>query len=139
MKIVKKVYGYITRMKDSRPQILVFEHSIREAGIQIPKGTVERNENTFDAVIREVKEETGLKNIEVEALLADDHWEYKKGIIHHRFFYKINVMDEREGWEHQPTGGGSEDGLLFRLFWISSPEEVDLVRGHGDYLHLIFT
>nr|WP_240468614.1 hypothetical protein [Gracilibacillus sp. YIM 98692] len=32
--------------------MLVFQHPIAEAGIQIPKGTVKNGEDTFNAVIR---------------------------------------------------------------------------------------
>lgn len=59
--------------------------------------------------IREVEEETGLKNIKVENLLAHNDLEYKKGIIHHRFFNQLNVVEDRDIWEHHPTGGGSEN------------------------------
>ncbi|USK53217.1 NUDIX domain-containing protein [Cytobacillus solani] len=57
---MRKAYGYVTRMKDGKRQLLIFQHSIPEAGIQIPKGTVKPNENTYKAVIRELEEETGL-------------------------------------------------------------------------------
>jgi hypothetical protein len=38
----------------------------------------------------------------------------------------------------RPTGGGDEEGLRFHYFWISSKDEVELIRGHGDYLTHIF-
>ncbi|WP_246067087.1 NUDIX domain-containing protein [Cytobacillus solani] len=34
----------------------------------MPKGTVKPNENTYKAVIRELEEETGLKDFEIESL-----------------------------------------------------------------------
>ncbi|MFE4240151.1 NUDIX hydrolase [Peribacillus butanolivorans] len=40
-------------------------------------------------------------------------------------------------FNHYPTGGGAESGLTFRFFWVSMLGEVELVRGHGDYLHEI--
>ncbi|MCO0598030.1 NUDIX domain-containing protein [Peribacillus butanolivorans] len=139
MEPIRKAYGYVTRINEDKPQVLVFQHSIPEAGIQIPKGTVKPEENTYNAVIREIEEETGLKNVDVEALLAQDYWESDDGTIHQRFFYKINVSDVPNEWNYQPTGGGDEEGLTFRFFWISSQEDVVLVRGHGDYLNRIFT
>jgi 8-oxo-dGTP pyrophosphatase MutT (NUDIX family) len=139
MQPIRKVYGYVTRIKEGKTQVLVFQHPIAEAGIQIPKGTVKPDEDTYQAVIREIQEETGLKNFEVEELLAQDFWKNDDGAIHHRFFYKINVSNVPDEWEYQPTGGGEEEGLTFRFFWISSQEEVELVRGHGDYLNRIFT
>ncbi|GEL77398.1 NUDIX domain-containing protein [Tenuibacillus multivorans] len=54
MRTIKKVYGYVTRVFEGKPQVLVFLHSNPKAGIQIPKGTVEANEDTFHAVIREL-------------------------------------------------------------------------------------
>lgn len=135
---IKKAYGYITRVKEGKTQVLVFRHPVIEAGIQIPKGTVKPNESPYNAVIREIKEETGMKNFEVENLIAEDYWESDDGAIHNRFFYKINVSNSPDSWDYEPTGGGDEKGLIFHYFWVSSKDEVDLIHGHGDYLKLIF-
>lgn len=135
---IKKAYGYVTRVKEGKTQVLVFRHPITEAGIQIPKGTVKQEESTFNAVIREIEEETGLKNFEIDSLIADDFWENDDGTIHNRYFYKINVANVPDEWDYEPTGGGEEGGLTFHYFWISSKDEVELIRGHGDYLGHIF-
>lgn len=136
---IRKAYGYVTRIKEGKTQVLVFQHPITEAGIQIPKGTVKPEEDTYNAVIREVEEETGLRNFDVEDLIAEDYWENDDGAIHNRFFYKITVSSVPDAWDYQPTGGGDEEGLTFHFFWISFVEEVELIRGHGDYLSLVFT
>ncbi len=60
------------------------------------------------------------------------------GAIHHRYFYKIHVSEAPDQWDYQPTGGGEEEGLTLHYFWIASKDEVKLIRGHGDYLSLIF-
>lgn len=138
MKPVEKVYGYITRLKDNKIQVLVFQHSNPEAGIQIPKGTVETGEEIDAAIIREMQEEIGLQKFKVEKLIAEDCWKNDDGAIHNRFFYRINVTEVLDEWKYQPTGGDEESGLTFRYFWISSPNEAELVRGHGDYLDYIF-
>lgn len=134
MEIIRKAYGYITRVKDGKEQILVFQHPVKEAGIQIPKGTVKPGENPYDAAIREVIEETGLTDFQIEELIAEDFWENDDGAIHNRYFYRMITADAPDYWDHEPTGGGEEDGLTFHFFWISSKDEVELVRGHGDYL-----
>ncbi|WP_036183407.1 NUDIX hydrolase [Ureibacillus manganicus] len=139
MSSIKKAYGYVTRIKNGKTQVLVFQHSIPEAGIQIPKGTVNAQEDAYHAVIREIEEETGLKNFIVENLIAEDNWKNDDGATHNRFFYKIVVSDAPDKWDHQPTGGGDEEGLTFHYFWISSKDEVELIRGHGDYLHHVFS
>ncbi|MFA1820185.1 NUDIX domain-containing protein [Virgibacillus oceani] len=135
---MKKVYAYITRIIHCQVQVLILKHPIPEAGIQIPKGTVEEKENTYQAVIREVEEETGLMEFDVVRLIAEDVWKNDDGEIHHRFFYEISVKNPPDEWAYQPTGGGAEVGLTFRFFWMSSRNEVELVRGHGDYLDHIF-
>ncbi|GGP08262.1 NUDIX hydrolase [Oceanobacillus neutriphilus] len=138
MNTVKKVYGYLTRLKDNKIQVLVFQHPNLEAGMQIPKGTVETGEEIDFAIIREMQEETGLQKFKVEKLIAEYFWKNDDGVIHNRFFYRINVTEALDEWKYQPTGGGEESGLTFRYFWISSPHEAELVRGHGDYLDYIF-
>ncbi|REJ11089.1 NUDIX hydrolase [Halobacillus trueperi] len=138
MTSIKKAYGYVTRIIEGRPQVLVLQHPVAEAGIQIPKGTVQPGEETQNAVLREMEEETGLRNLRVEQLLAEDLWENDDGSIHHRFFYELPVFHVDDEWDHDPTGGGEEEGLTFHFFWISSIDEVELIRGHGDYLPLIF-
>lgn len=135
---IRKAYGYVTRMKEGQIQVLVFQHPNAEAGIQIPKGTVKPEEDTYYAVTREIEEETGLRDFQVESLLAEDFWENDDGAIHNRFFYKLIVTNVPDEWDYKPTGGGEEEGLTFHFFWISSKNEVDLVRGHADYLDLVF-
>ncbi|WP_281974318.1 NUDIX hydrolase [Halobacillus litoralis] len=139
MNPVKKAYGYVVRYRNGKPQLLVFQHPFKEAGIQIPKGTVKGGEDTYDAVIREIKEETGLEDFMVEEMIAEDLWRNDDGKIHHRFFYKIKAKEERHEWYYKPTGGGEEEGLKFRFFWISSENEITLIKGHGDYLGSIFS
>lgn len=138
MTLIRKAYGYVTRIKEGKTQVLVFQHPIAEAGIQIPKGTVKPKEDTYHAVIREIEEETGLKIFRVENLLAEDFWKNDDDAIHNRFFYKIAVSCFQDEWKWQPTGGGEEEGLSFHFFWISSENKVELIRGQGDYLNLVF-
>lgn len=55
---VEKVTAFIIRSTPNGPLLLLFEHP--NAGIQIPAGTVEAGETPEQAVLREIKEETGL-------------------------------------------------------------------------------
>jgi len=131
---IQKAYGYVTRVHDGKTQVLVFQHPIPEAGIQIPKGTVKQGETPENAVLREMKEETGLDNLSLKGLIAKDLWKADEGALHERFFYHLSAPNTKEEWSFNPTGGEEENGLMFRFFWISRVHDVQLIRGHGDYL-----
>ncbi|MCL2591936.1 MAG: NUDIX domain-containing protein [Defluviitaleaceae bacterium] len=60
---LKKVTTFITRNNGKEKQLLLFKHP--HAGIQIPAGTIERDEANEVAALREAFEETGLDNIKV--------------------------------------------------------------------------
>ena len=135
--IIKKSYGYITRLVDGKTQILVFQHPVKEAGIQIPKGTVKHGELPVDAVKREMEEETGLIDCTDIQFLIEDFWENDDGVIHHRYFYRLNIDETQDEWNYEPTGGGAEDGKVFRFFWITPDDGQLLIRGHADYFPLI--
>jgi len=65
--IVEKVTAFITRKREDKHYLLLFEHP--NAGIQIPAGTVESDETPEAAVVREVTEETGLRSLSVRRYL----------------------------------------------------------------------
>lgn len=58
VKTIEKVTAFVTHRTKDRHDLLLIEHPY--AGIQIPAGTVEPNENPEQAVLRETFEETGL-------------------------------------------------------------------------------
>lgn len=138
----RRAYAYVTRIKDGARQVLVFsQHNDPEAGIQIPGGGIELEETPLEGVRREVVEETGLLDCTIERELAVDVWEYHNGDVHQRVerhFFLLSVDDAPDEWEHHVTGKGEDNGLIFLYFWVNSPDEVELVPGDADYLHLVF-
>ena len=62
------VLAYITQ----RDRLLVFRHVVfAEAGIQVPGGTQNEYETPEEAVLREAHEETGLRDLRLDALLGE--------------------------------------------------------------------
>ncbi len=54
--MTRKVLAYITRQRGNETQLLVFEHlDFPDAGVQVPKGTVEPGEAIERAAQREVR------------------------------------------------------------------------------------
>jgi 8-oxo-dGTP pyrophosphatase MutT (NUDIX family) len=66
--MLKKVTAFVLRKLPSGSELLVLEHPF--AGIQLPAGTVNPGESPHNAVVREVAEEAGLKNIPIGADLG---------------------------------------------------------------------
>ena len=138
----RRAYAYVTRIKDGARQVLVFsQHNDPDAGIQIPGGGIEPEETPLEGVRREVFEEVGLKECLVERELAVDMWEYHNGDLRQhveRHFFWLSVADASDEWEHHVTGKGEDNGFVFLYFWVNSLDEVQLVPGDADYLHLVF-
>lgn len=68
MTVLHKVAAFITRGSGYRQQLLVIDHP--DAGLQLPAGTVELNEDPDTAVIREVAEEAGVTAVARVSKLA---------------------------------------------------------------------
>jgi ADP-ribose pyrophosphatase YjhB (NUDIX family) len=140
MSMTRKAYAYVTREAVGVSAVLAFRHrDYPEAGIQVPRGTVDDDEDPAATVVREVREECGLCDTRLIGLLAHDveaqpddpawYWE--------RFFFHLTAPDAPDEWEHTVTGDGEDNGLVFSFFWLPRERLGDLWSGFGEYLHLI--
>lgn len=66
--MLEKVTAFIIRTFPTGKELLILQHPF--AGYQLPAGTVNLNETPENAVVREVAEETGLKNATITAKLG---------------------------------------------------------------------
>src|SRR4051812_13906238 len=66
---LEKVIAFVTRGPSDARELLVFRHP--SGGLQLPAGTVEEGEPLVDAVLREVREETGLTDLAILAYLGE--------------------------------------------------------------------
>lgn len=65
---LEKVAAFVTKGHGPEQALLLIEHPI--AGLQLPAGTVECNEDVLAAMYRELEEEAGLTAVELLAQLA---------------------------------------------------------------------
>ncbi|HEX6121671.1 MAG TPA: GNAT family N-acetyltransferase [Ktedonobacterales bacterium] len=134
----RKAFGYITRRHAGMTQALAFTHrDFPEAGIQIPKGTVEEGEQPEEAVLREMVEETGLRALTLLGAVARDHHDSPDGGESERLFYWLRAENAPDRWEHTVASAGEDDGLVFQCFWVSRPDAVPLMDAHGAYLERV--
>ncbi len=136
-KRASKVFAYIT----SGHRLLLFAHpDHRDAGIQVPAGTLKSGEEAIAGGLREAEEETGLTELTVAGVLGEREFDvrpYGRNEVHHRTFVHL-VCDFRtpEHWDHWELDPDDAPGERFRftLFWASLDELPNLIAGHDELL-----
>ena len=117
----QKVIAYIT----NQDRLLLFRHTAYpEAGIQVPAGTVEADEDLGAVVLREATEESGLHDFSLVSYLGQRDFEFSRNgdtIRQHRhFFHLILNGDAPETWLHweEHPSEGLDDRIEFAFFWV---------------------
>jgi len=121
-----KVIAYITRRKDAKTQLLVFDHDEKycDAGTQVPAGTVDAGENHEEALKREIFEEAGISDLKI--LKKFDQYTFFRDAqqcFNRRHVYHLEATKELpDSWTHQVTGDGMDHDLNFHYYWINLDE-----------------
>lgn len=135
----QKAYAYVTRRTDEEgDQLLVFrERADPDAGVQVPKGGIDRHETPAVAVRRELREESGIAHESPVFHLASDRWRRPDGKRVARHFFHMHVDESRDEWAHEVSGGGEDDGLIYDLSWRPLPLSNGLAKGMHAYVPLL--
>jgi len=113
----RKVWAYIVREKQSEHQLLVFEHTDEDAGIQIPAGTVDEGEIPETAMHRELLEESGL-DIQTFSPLKTIEAVWEGEPVQAHLFAAWAPQDVADDWTHAVTGQGEDKGMRFHYYWL---------------------
>ena len=131
-----KVLAYITRERDGCRELLVFTHrDYPEAGVQVPAGTVEPGEAIEAALFREIREESGLTNLQLARKLAE-HEETEWGQIRH-VFHLIAPNGTPDRWTYIVHGKGEDAGMVFEYCWLDLSERVEWAGAQHHWLDLL--
>ncbi|MFC6904140.1 NUDIX hydrolase [Halalkalicoccus tibetensis] len=134
----QKAYAYVTRANGDGRELLVFrERADPDAGIQVPKGGIDDGEAPCRAVRRELREEAGLEHDRPVYHVASDRYRRDDGKRVARHFFHFPVEESRDGWDHEVTGGGEDDGLVYELSWSPLPLSSGLAAGMDAYVPLV--
>lgn len=122
MKSKTKALAYITRTKNSKKEILVFGHrDFKEAGLQVPGGTVDPGEDLVGALLREIFEETGLtfNSSDIKKKLGETSYQ-RRDIpeMNYRHYFEIDTLNLPDSWAHTVHSSGADNGLVFDFFWM---------------------
>ncbi|MEL6651903.1 MAG: NUDIX domain-containing protein [Bacteroidota bacterium] len=116
-----KVLAYLTRQQHGKRQLLIFSHrDFPEAGLQVPGGSVEPDEDLQTAVLREVAEESGLTEFSSIAHLGERFFvAHDKGEIHQRHFFHLMINGQSpDRFLHHVSAGEADQGLAFQYEWF---------------------
>jgi lincosamide nucleotidyltransferase len=119
-----RVACYVTRGPAGHLELLVFDHvDFPDAGTQIPAGGVELGETYPEAALREVREETGLEQVQFVRLLGDSGRPHPTtGDSRLTTYLHLRLTGETaEGWRHVVRGRGEDADLRFDCRWEPLP------------------
>lgn len=142
--LCEKVFAYVTR----GTELLVFrERGFEPFGLQIPAGSVELNESLEEAVLREIREETGLSDLHIKEYLGAvevDQSKYGLEEIHRRHFYHVITSESTPStWWNEEEDPSivteyTPDCIILDLFWISLLKARPiLAEGHDAFLSVV--
>ncbi|HLI45579.1 MAG TPA: NUDIX domain-containing protein [Geobacterales bacterium] len=98
MKIENSAGAIIFKIIDNKPYYLLLKARYKSEYWEFPKGLIESNENTEEAALREIREETGLNKIEfIPGFKEKISYYYKRDndLIHKTVvFYLAEFKDE---------------------------------------------
>lgn len=134
--MVQKAVAYVVH----RGRLLVFTHDdvpIEVTGVQVPAGTVDVGESPAEAVVREVREETGLE-VSVVRDLGVELYDVRPGKdeVHERHYFHLVPVEDSvpERWqagEDQPSTGRAQ---RWTCWWTPLDQGHVLCAGFGALL-----
>lgn len=132
--MVQKAVACVVRDTLNGPKLLVFTHP---AGmVQIPKGGVDPGESLDQAVLRELEEESGLRDAVIDSVgprltrrvpqgpqgagpEEDQTWH----------LFRLHPSPRTpERWQHTAYGSDVEDGLVFVYEWVALADARDALH-----------
>jgi 8-oxo-dGTP diphosphatase len=136
----QKVMVYIT----NNDRLLIFAHPDHPAaGLQVPAGTLKRDEDPVAGAFREGFEETGIEGLEFVAVLGEIEFDarpFGRDEIHHRTYVHLRCNADTPGewmhWEEDPSDAPGER-VRFHLFWVPLDAVPPLSAGHDALLAVI--
>jgi 8-oxo-dGTP diphosphatase len=126
-----RVVAYVTRERDGRRELLVFDHrDDPDAGTQVPAGRLEAGEDLEAGLARELHEEAGLDDARIVRRLGEfDGEALGHGVGYRNHVYELEVPTAPDFWEHVVLGNGDDAGLMFVYRWEPITPDLSLWGG----------
>jgi 8-oxo-dGTP diphosphatase len=122
----QRVVAYVTRERNGRTELLVFEDPEHpHLGVQVPAGRLDADEGLEAGLLRELEEEAGLTNARIVRELPKFEDHYPSRYENHGFHV---VLEEEapDEWRHVVLGQGDDSGLTFHYRWLPIARDLQL-------------
>lgn len=121
-----RVIAYVTRDRDGRRELLVFEDPQHpHMGVQVPAGRLDPGEGLEPGLLRELEEEAGLTNVRIVRELPGFEEHYPSRYENHSFLVFLDG-DAPDEWEQVVVGEGDDAGLTFHFRWVAIEPDLHL-------------
>ncbi|MBD2412123.1 NUDIX domain-containing protein [Nostoc calcicola FACHB-3891] len=110
-----------------------------EAGVQVPAGTIEENEQASEAVLREIYEESGVKGVRIIELLGIYQYNMApyRDEIQERYVYHLELTEPTPStWRHwEMHSSTNKKSVTFDFYWLNlDGSDLNLAGGQGYFL-----
>lgn len=139
MSYTDRVVAYVTRERDGRRELLVFDHRDHpDAGTQVPAGRLEAGEDLEAGLARELHEEAGLDGARIVRRLGEfDGGALGHGVGYRNHVFELEAPTAGDTWEHVVLGNGDDAGLVFVYRWEPLTPALRLWGGLDRVLELL--
>jgi 8-oxo-dGTP pyrophosphatase MutT (NUDIX family) len=108
-----------------------------EAGVQVPAGGIDSDEDQESVVHRELGEEVGLVATHLELLGRVDEI-HSNGTPCTNWYLQAAVARSADEWLHRAGGDDEDEGLRFRCYFIPLVDAGSVIHGsQTTLLHLV--
>lgn len=114
---MQKICPVVTRNVNNELEILLFKHPL--TGIQLVKGTIEKDEEIVKAGLRELKEESGISQVKDTRYLGEWNNPYISQTWH--FIHCELDIKLDDNWDFFTQDDG---GHIFSFFWHPINESI---------------
>ena len=119
-------------MRNNQTEVLVFDQDDPKAGTQVIGGTVDPGEDLISALLREIKEESGLlyEACDIVKKIGEScYWRKDRPEQNNRHFYQFNGEQLPEQWNHLVVSDGDDNGFQFRFYWLKISDAKKILAG----------